>query len=172
MTLIELFLTFFKIGSLSIGGAYSFLPMIEKEVVQNRAWMNSEEFLEVMGMVQIFPGAISIKYATYTGYKVAGIPGAIAANLGNMITPAVIIIFASYLYQTFSKYPMVDKAFKGIQFAVIGMIAAVAWQYGSKMSLEWKGGLIMVLSLLLILIFKVHPAIVIGLAAVFAIILY
>ena len=59
MTYLQLFLTFFKIGSLSIGGAYSFLPLIDKEVVQNHAWLSHEEFLEVLGMVQIFPGAIS-----------------------------------------------------------------------------------------------------------------
>ena len=54
-------------------------------------------------MVEVFPGAISIKYATYTGYKVAGIPGALIANVGNMIMPAVIIIGASYLYTRFSE---------------------------------------------------------------------
>lgn len=172
MILLEIFYTFFKIGSLSIGGAYSFLPLIEKEVVQNQGWLGQEEFLEVVGMVQIFPGAISIKYATYTGYKVAGIPGAIMANLGNMITPAIIIIFAAFLYEKFSKYPVVDKAFKGIQFAVIGLIATIVYQYAAKMTLDWKSVALVLISAALILIFKMHPAIVIALAAVIAIIIF
>lgn len=171
MLYLNLFFTFFKIGSLSFGGAYSFLPLIEKEVVQNHAWLSQEEFLEVLGMVQIIPGAISIKYATYTGYKVGGIFGVIAANLGNMLMPAIVIMIVAYFYSRFSKYPLVDKAFKGIQFAVIGMIAAVVYQYASKMSLEWRSVLFMIIAAVLILVFKLHPAIVIALAAILAMVL-
>ncbi|HAH21030.1 MAG TPA: chromate transporter, partial [Candidatus Omnitrophica bacterium] len=76
MILFKLFFSFLRVGFFAIGGAYSFLPLIEKEVVQKYGWLSKEEFLEVLGMVNIFPGAISIKYATYTGYKIAGIWGA------------------------------------------------------------------------------------------------
>lgn len=172
MVYFDLFLSFFKVGSLSFGGAYSLLPIIEKEVVQNHAWLSDKEFLEVLGMVQIIPGAISIKYATYTGYKVGGIFGAVAANLGNLLVPAILIMFASYIYSKFSKYPLFDKAFRGIQFAVIGMIAAIVYQYASKMDLEWKSVFIMLVSMGLILGFKLHPAIVIGIAAILAMLLF
>jgi len=73
MVLLKLFLSFLKIGLFAIGGAYSFLPLIERETVQYHHWLDKPEFLEVLGIVKIFPGAISIKFATYTGYKVAGI---------------------------------------------------------------------------------------------------
>ena len=89
---IELFISFFKVGSFSFGGAFSLIPLIEKEVVQNHNWLSQDDFLKVLGMAEVFPGAISIKFATYTGYKVAGIPGAIVANLGNFIMPATIIM--------------------------------------------------------------------------------
>ncbi len=168
---LDLFVSFFQVGALSFGGAYSLIPLIEKEVVQNHGWLTQEEYLEVLGMVQIVPGAISIKYATYTGYKVGGIFGAIAANLGNMLMPAVLIMIVAYFYSRFSNYPLVDKAFKGIQFAVIGMIAAVVYQYATKMSLEWKSVLFMIVAAALILIFKLHPAIVICLAAILAMVL-
>ena len=101
MILVKLFLSFLRIGLFGIGGAYSFLPLIEKEVVAKYQWLTKEEFFDVLGMVKMFPGAISIKYATYTGYKIAGIPGAIMANLGNIIGPAILIIAASFIY---SKY--------------------------------------------------------------------
>ena len=64
MILLKLFLVFFKVGLFAIGGAYSFLPLVEQEVVQGQRWMSRSEFLEVTGMVEIFPGAISIKLAT------------------------------------------------------------------------------------------------------------
>ena len=75
MILAKIFFTFFRIGLFAIGGAYSFLPLIQKEVVEKSHWLTKEEFLEVLGVVKIFPGAISIKFATYTGYKWPGYRG-------------------------------------------------------------------------------------------------
>src|SRR3989338_5276217 len=95
MILIRLFVSFLKIGLLAIGGAYSFLPLLEKEIVEKYHWLTKDEFLDVMVAVKIFPGAISIKYATYTGYKLSGILGAIVANLGNLAGPVILTIFAA-----------------------------------------------------------------------------
>jgi chromate transporter len=80
MILLKLFLTFSKIGLFAIGGAYSFFPLAEKEIVQYHQWLDKAEFLEVLGIVKVFPGA-SIKIATHIGYKVAGVPGAIIRQL-------------------------------------------------------------------------------------------
>src|SRR3989338_1337438 len=110
MIILKLFLSFLKVGFFAVGGAYSFLPLIEKEVVQKYQWLSQEEFLEVLGMVKIFPGAISIKYATYTGYKVGGIWGAIAANTGNFLAPALLIGLASFLYIRYKNIPALKNA--------------------------------------------------------------
>ncbi len=85
MALFHLFAVFFKIGLFALGGAYSFLPLVRQEAVQNHAWLSEKEFLDATGMVEVFPGAISIKCATYVGYRVAGIPGAIVANVANLL---------------------------------------------------------------------------------------
>src|SRR3989338_6781411 len=111
MILFDLFFVFFKIGLFAVGGAYSFLPLIEKEVVENYRWLTKPEFLDVLGAIQIFPGAISIKYATYTGYKLAGIPGAIAANIGNFVAPAALILVAAALYIKYKEFPPLKNAF-------------------------------------------------------------
>lgn len=160
-TWLKLFISFFKVGSLSFGGAYSLIPLIETEVVKNHHWLTGDEFLKILGMVEVFPGAISIKYATYTGYKVAGIPGVIMANLGNMVMPAIIIILASYFYNQFSKYANFNRAFEGIKYAVIGMILAIMFQYTMKGSVEIKSFIFIALGFSLIFFFKVHPAIVV-----------
>jgi chromate transporter len=172
ITLWELFISFFKVGSFSFGGGIALLPIIEKEIVANNSWLSPDEFLKVTGMVKIFPGAISIKYATYTGYKVAGVPGAIVANLGNMIIPATIIILAYYFYSKYEENEYVAKAFKGIQFIVLGLIASVLVEYTMKLPIEWKSVVFVAIGFLLTFVFKLHPAVAVGVGAAVAMILY
>lgn len=167
--ILELLLSFIKVGSFSFGGAYSLIPLIEKEVVQNHNWLTPDEFLKVLGMVEVFPGAISIKFATYTGYKVAGIPGAVIANIGNFITPAVIIMVATYFYTQYEKNEIVVKVFTGIKFAIVGMIAAIMYQYAVKNFVEVKSLVFLLIGASLIIFFKLHPAFVVIIAGILAI---
>ncbi len=169
--LFNLFWAFVKVGSLSFGGAYSLLPIIEKEVVKNHHWLSNDEFLRVLGIVEIFPGAISIKFATYTGYKTAGILGAIAANLGNIFTPAILILFSAYIYAIYEKNPVVTKAFDGIKYVIVGMIAAIMYQYAVKNSNHWQEFVLLAIGISLILFFKLHPAYVVIIGAVIGILI-
>jgi chromate transporter len=171
VTLFKLFISFLKVGSFSFGGAYSLLPLIEREAVTNNAWLTHDEFLKVLGMVEVFPGAISIKYATYVGYKVAGIQGVIVANFGNLIMPATIIMLASYFYSTYEKNELVMKAFRGIKYAVIGLVAALIYQYGAKNFEEFSGILIILLGFALVFFFNLHPAYVVIISAVVAMVI-
>jgi chromate transporter len=158
----KLFFSFFKIGLFAVGGAYSFLPLIEKEVVQYHQWLEKPEFLEVLGIVKIFPGAISIKFATYTGYKIAGVPGAIVANIGNLLAPVLLILCATYLYSKYRTMPAVKSAFTMVQYAVFAMIIAVAIQLlDKKQVLEFKCISVIVISFLLFIFTKTHPAFII-----------
>ena len=162
MILLNLFLSFLKIGLFAIGGAYSFLPLIEREVVIKYQWLTKSEFLDMLGAVRVLPGAISIKFATYTGYKIAGVPGAIVANLGNILGPASLIIFASAIYAKYKDVPSVQGAFNVIQLVVFSMILAVAFQLvSSSQLLSVKNILIIVASFLLFFFTKIHPAIII-----------
>ena len=101
MVILKLFMVFTKISLFAFGGAYSFLPLIQTEVVQNHHWLDESEFLDVAAITKLFPGAISIKFATHTGYKVAGIPGAIIASFGLFlyakVYPAFIIVATGIL---------------------------------------------------------------------------
>jgi len=169
--IIDLFISFIKVGSFSFGGAFSLIPLIEKEVVQNHTWLTQDEFLKVLGMVEIIPGAISIKFATYTGYKVAGVPGALAANFGNLLMPAVVIMIATYFYNQYEKNELVKKAFTGIQFAIIGMIGAIMYQYAAKSYVDVKSIIFITIGALLIFLFNLHPAYVVIIAGVLAIFL-
>lgn len=170
-TLFNLFFSFLKVGLFSFGGAYSLIPVIETEVVKNHEWLNSDEFLKILGMVEVIPGAISIKFATYTGYKIAGIPGALAANLGNLLVPFILIFAVVYFYDRFEKNEYFLKAFNGIKFAVIGMIIGIMFQYLIKNYLDYRNIIFLALGLALILIFKLHPAAIVLAAGILALLI-
>ncbi len=173
MVLVNLFLSFLKIGLFAIGGAYSFLPLIEKEVVQKYGWLTNEEFLDILGVVKVFPGAISVKFATYTGYKIAGIPGALVANLGNLLGPAILIIFFSNLYIRYKDIPRLKAAFNVIQLAVFAMILAVAFQLINVSQLISLRNLLIIITCFVLFTYtKVHPALIIILMGVLGAIFY
>lgn len=162
MVLVKLFLAFLRIGLFAVGGAYSFLPLIEREVVHKYNWLTKGEFLDILGAVRIFPGAISVKYATYTGYKIAGVGGAVVANLGNVLGPAILIIFALGLYDKYKDLPGVKGAFNMIQLAVFAMIVAVAFQLVNVNQLiQLRGLSVVVISFALFTYTKIHPALII-----------
>ncbi|MBU0468110.1 MAG: chromate transporter [Candidatus Omnitrophica bacterium] len=171
MVLFQLFSSFLRIGLFAIGGAYSFLPLIEKEVVGKYSWLTKEEFLEVLGMVKLFPGAISIKYATYTGYKVAGIWGIIAANVGNFLAPVLIVLFIAKFYMKYRSLPQLENAFNTIQLVVFSMIIAVAFQtIKIDQLMHLKSIIIVLVAFVLFVYSKIHPAFIIlgaGLLGIF-----
>ncbi|HQP09759.1 MAG TPA: chromate transporter [Candidatus Omnitrophota bacterium] len=162
MVLWQIFFSFMKIGLFAVGGAYSFLPLIQKEVVDRYHWLTKEEFLEVLGVVKIFPGAISIKFATYTGYKIAGIPGAVMANIGNLLSPVILILIATYFYAKYKETPRIKSAFETIQLVIFAMIIAVAFQTVTLSQVSnIQSAAIIVVAFILFFFTKVDPALII-----------
>ena len=81
--LLDMFLTFARIGGFTFGGGYAMLPMLQKEVVNGRHWATDEELMDYYAIGQCTPGIIAVNTATFVGYKNRGIPGAIAATLAS-----------------------------------------------------------------------------------------
>ncbi len=162
MILLKIFIAFSKISVLAFGGAYSFLPLIEHEVVENHHWLDRPEFLDIVGLTKLFPGAISIKFATYTGYKVAGIPGAVIANFANLLPPILLIMLLSLVYSKYKDVSFIKAGLETIQYAVFAMIISVAFQSVDRQHIfEPKHLLIIALSLAMFLLTKTHPGLVI-----------
>lgn len=137
--LLELFWTFFKIGGLTIGGGYVMLPLIQKEVVEVKGWVTEEEVIDYYAIGQSTPGIIAVNTATFIGYKLKKIPGAIAGTLG-MITPSVIIIiFVALFFNYFIEVPLIQSAFKGIRVAVIALLIQAVVKMGKKAIKDWMG---------------------------------
>lgn len=120
--LLDLFFAFFKIGAFTFGGGYAMLPIIQKEIVENKKWATEEEVLDYYAVGQCTPGVIAVNTATFIGYKTKGIIGGITATLG-VISPSFIIIMtiASFL-QNFAQLAVVQNAFAGIRVAVVALI--------------------------------------------------
>jgi chromate transporter len=170
-SLLNLFIAFFKVGAFSFGGAYSLIPLIEREAVMNNQWLTNDEFLKILGMVDVFPGAISIKFATYIGYKTAGIPGALAANLGNFMVPGILMVAAFMFYSHFEKNEYVVKAFKGVKYVVVGMVIGIMSTYLFKTDYQWQNIVFVAIGLVLILVFKLHPAYVVIVGSIIALLI-
>ena len=116
--LFDLFKTFCRIGGLTFGGGYAMLPMLQKEVVDERKWATNDELLDYYAVGQATPGIIAVNTATFVGCKVKGIWGAFFATLGVVFPSFVIILVIASFLQNFSKYVIVQNAFSGIRVAV------------------------------------------------------
>ena len=114
----NLYVIFFRIGLFSIGGGYVMLPMLRREMVEDRDWLTDEELVDYYAIGQATPGIIAINTATFVGYKRRGVFGALASTAG-MVSPSLIIITAiAVFFAQFQDNPVVQRAFQGIRVAV------------------------------------------------------
>lgn len=111
--LLDLFLTFARIGGLTFGGGYAMLPMLQKEVVEKRGWASEEELMDYYAIGQCTPGIIAVNTATFVGQKTAGIAGGIIATLGVVFPSLIIITIIAAFIQNFSDLAIVQNAFAG-----------------------------------------------------------
>ncbi len=156
--LIELFLVFFKIGAVTFGGGYAMLPILQKEVVENKKWGTDEELMDYFAIGQCTPGMIAVNVATFIGYKLSGISGGILATLG-IITPSIIIITLIALFLTnFQDNPLVIHAFAGIRACVCVLIFDTIIKLGKKSVTDKRTAFIFIGILLLSLFSPLSPA--------------
>ena len=128
--LLDLFLTFAKVGVMTFGGGYAMLPILQREVVENKGWATEEELMDYFAIGQCTPGIIAVNTATFIGQKYKGILGAIFTTLGVVFPSVVIISLLATVIEAFSHLVWVQNAFGGIRICVCVLIAnAVAKLY-------------------------------------------
>lgn len=120
--LLQVFGTFFKIGSFTFGGGYAMIPLIQREVVQKHKWITDEDILEIVAIAESTPGPIAINAATFVGYRTAGVTGAFMATLGVVIPSFVIIYVIASVLREFQDFRAVSYAFFGIRAGVLALI--------------------------------------------------
>ena len=123
MTVLTLFLEFLKIGMFSVGGGMATLPFIYA-LSEKTGWYSVQEIADMLAVSESTPGPIGINTATYVGYKVAGVPGALAASVGIIIPGLLLVIIIMTVLNKFRDNKYVNGAFYGLRPASIGLIIA------------------------------------------------
>lgn len=153
--LTKLFFTFAGMSVMLFGGGYVFIPMIQEVVVTANGWVTQAEFIDGIAMGQITPGPILIS-ATFIGFKVAGLAGALVATIGIFLPPALIMVAATNGLERVKHSPLLQAALRGVRPAVIGMIFAAAVVIGGSASNHWMSLLIFVAVLIALMRFRLE----------------
>ena len=120
--LIELYWTFLKIGSVTFGGGYAMLPILERELVEKRGWTTMDELRDYFSIGQCTPGVIALNVSTFIGEKRAGVAGAIATAAGFLTVPIALILVIAAFLTNFAELAVVQHAFAGIRVCVCVLI--------------------------------------------------
>lgn len=127
-----LFTTFARIGGFTFGGGYAMLPMLQKEVVENKGWATEEELMDYYAVGQCTPGIIAVNTATFIGYKRKGIIGGIIATLGVIAPSLVIIMIITAFIKNFAQLEMVQHALAGVRVCVCVLVFDAVFKLAKK----------------------------------------
>ena len=157
MILLKLFLSFLKVGFFVFGGGYAMLPMIQEEVTAHN-WLTLEQFMDGLILGNSLPGPLAINMSTYTGYKVAGIPGAFLATVGICLPAFVLTLIGAYLIIQYKNNPFLRKLLLALQPAVVALIAVALFSV-TRQATSWnlKSALLALASFITLIFFKVNP---------------
>ena len=151
----DLFLVFFKIGLFTFGGGYAMLALIEDICVEKKKWITHEEMMDITVIAESTPGPIAINLATYVGYKLRKIPGALIATIGMIIPSFFIVFLISQFLDRFLEIKWVSSAFQGIKIAVAILIIDAAVKMIRKMKKKPFQITIMIAALISMLVINI-----------------
>ncbi|KQB79233.1 MULTISPECIES: chromate transporter [Clostridium] len=165
--LMDMFITFFKIGAFTLGGGYAMLPIIQKEVVEKKKWIGETEFLDMVAISQSAPGPLAVNISAFVGQKMKGLMGLITSTLGAILPSFIIIILVASVFLGIENSPVVQRVFQGIRPAVVALIAVPVISMGKTAKVNKKNFIIPLLAAVLVAIFKITPIyVILGAAAI------
>ncbi|MDR1984693.1 MAG: chromate transporter [Prevotellaceae bacterium] len=173
--IIQLFITFFKIGLFGFGGGYAMLSMIQYEVVEAHKWLSVKEFTDIVAISQSTPGPIAINSATYIGYTATdgNIWGSVVATFAVCLPSIIIMLIICRFFLAFRKNKYLSAALSGMTPAAIGLIAAAALMLMNNNNFtDYKSVIICIISFVLAYFFKIGIVKIIFLAGIFGYILF
>jgi chromate transporter len=170
MPLARVFLAFLRLGATAYGGP-AMMAYLKTDLVGKRGWLSEQEFKEGMALCQVIPGATMVQMCTYTGYRLRGIPGALAAALGFVLPAFLTMTVLTALYFHLGSIPVIRALFRGLGAVVVAIVLNACLTLGRTTLQGWQGILLASLALLAMLL-KVNFLVVLLGAAVLAIPLY
>lgn len=141
--LLNLFLTFLKLGVFSIGGGPTMLTLLQGELVERKKWIDNDELMEITAIAESTPGPMAINLATYIGYKRNGFLGAVLATLGVIVTPFVLMYLISLFLENVLPVEAVKYAFAGIKVGVVFLLVRVTFTLVRNIKKDWIGVIVM-----------------------------
>ena len=165
--LMDMFITFFKIGAFTLGGGYAMLPIIQKEVVEKKKWIGETEFLDMVAISQSAPGPLAVNISAFVGQKMKGLMGLITSTLGAILPSFIIIILVASVFLGIENSPVVQRVFQGIRPAVVALIAVPVISMGKTAKVNKKNFIIPLSAAVLVAVFKITPIyVILGAAAI------
>ncbi|MBR3441829.1 MAG: chromate transporter [Bacteroidales bacterium] len=152
----QIFLVFAKIGSFTIGGGYAMIPLISDEIIK-RKWLPEEDLPDIIALAQSAPGVLAVNMAIFTGYKIRGVKGSIAATLGSVLPSFLIILLIAMLFAGYKDNPVVIKIFKGIRPVVVSLILVPMIKMARKGNKTWWAWAISALTLIMVAFLNFSP---------------
>jgi len=196
MIYFKLLWSFFKIGMFSFGGGYVMIPLIQKEI-ENNGWIRAKEFADIVAISQMTPGPIAVNAATYVGVRTAGVLGSAFATLGVSLPSFILIMLIANFLERFKENNAVEAALKGIRPATIGLIASAViffanmsvfnaelpfnrlgalftghfQEFGAGFGINPGAALILIIIVITVKKFKLHPIYAVILSALLGVVL-
>ena len=168
MIYLTLFLTFLKIGTFTFGGGHAMIPLIQQEVLKN-GWMSLEELINFIAISESTPGPFAVNVASFIGYRLAGVWGAIAATIGVIITSFVVILIIARVLEKCKNNKVVKYCMDGMQPVIVGLILSAVITMGINvffpngfalstiLTMEFIKSMAIFVVAMFMLIKKVHP---------------
>ena len=170
--LLDLFLTFFKIGVFGFGGGYAMLSLIQEEVTDVHLWLTQSEFLDIVAIAEMTPGPIAINMATFVGHELFGFLGSAIATLGVVLPSFIIVLILVHIFLKIQQNKGVQNALSGIRPAVLALIASAAITLTGDAIVDASGVIIAIIAFIAVAFKKVNPLMVLILSGIVGVVIY
>lgn len=148
-TLLPIFLIFVKIGAMVFGSGYVLLVFLRSELIERHAWLTQQQLLDAVAVGQVTPGPV-FTTATFLGYLLHGIPGALVATIGIFLPAFMLVAISAPLIPKIRASRLAGAALDGINVASLSLMALVAWQLARSALVDWITIAVTILSALLL----------------------
>ena len=152
--LFDIFTTFFKISPITFGGGFAMIPILEREIVEKKKWINDNQIADIFSVSQSVPGAVAVNSAIYIGYRLAGIPGALVAMIGIVLPTFFTSIILVTVLASFQSNPYIQAALKGVNSVIVVLIAFAGYKMGKVSLVDRMSWTLLIITIILLLLFK------------------